>query len=164
MENIYDNADVLWNAKEEQIEVLDSNGNLLMDSYGIRDNKLLSTPDIIKAKNGEIGVWSGYIDSYNEKVMVISKGVNSKIDENEMIGIIRIIFSLQEVHKVLDSFAILILFVSLIVIVLGIIMSLIVAMDIVNPIKKITRVAKEMADGNLEIRSNFTDNIEIAQL
>ena len=53
-----------------------------MDSYGIRDNKLLSTPDIIKAKNGEIGVWSGYIDSYNEKVMVISKGVNSKIDEN----------------------------------------------------------------------------------
>ena len=37
-------------------------------------------------------------------------------------------------------------------------------MDIVNPIKKITRVAKEMADGNLEIRSNFTDNIEIAQL
>lgn len=164
MENIYDNADVLWNAKEEQIEVLDSNGNLLMDSYGIRDNKLLSTPDIIKAKNGEIGVWSGYIDSYNEKVMVISKGVNSKIDENEMIGIIRIIFSLQEVHKVLDSFAILILFVSLIVIVLGIIMSLIVAMDIVNPIKKITRVAKEMADGNLEIRSNFTDNIEITQL
>ena len=164
MENIYDNADVLWNAKEEQIEVLDSNGNLLMDSYGIRDNKLLSTPDIIKAKNGEIGVWSGYIDSYNEKVMVISKGVNSKIDENEMIGIIRIIFSLQEVHKVLDSFAILILFVSFIVIVLGIIMSLIVAMDIVNPIKKITRVAKEMADGNLEIRSNFTDNIEIAQL
>lgn len=82
MENIYDNADVLWNAKEEQIEVLDSNGNLLMDSYGIRDNKLLSTPDIIKAKNGEIGVWSGYIDYYNEKVMVISKGVNSKIDEN----------------------------------------------------------------------------------
>ena len=70
--------------------------------------------------------------------MVISKGVNSKIDENEMIGIIRIIFSLQEVHKVLDSFAILILFVSFIVIVLGIIMSLIVAMDIVNPIKKIT--------------------------
>lgn len=164
MENIYDNVDVLWNVKEEQIEVLDSNGNLLMDSYGIRDNKLLSTPDIIKAKNGGIGVWSGYIDSYNEKVMVISKGINSKVDESDMIGIIRIIFSLKDVHKVLDSFTILILFVSLIAIIIGIIMSLIVAKGIVSPIKNITKVAKEMADGNLEIKSSFTDNIEIAQL
>lgn len=43
-------------------------------------------------------------------------------------------------------------------------MSLIIAKDIVYPIKKITAVAKEMAKGNLNIRSDVADNIEIAQL
>ena len=43
-------------------------------------------------------------------------------------------------------------------------MSLIIAKDIVSPIKKITAVAKEMAKGNLNIRSDVADNIEIAQL
>lgn len=164
MENIYDNVDIFWNTKEEQIEILDSDGNLLMDSYGIRDNQLLTTPDIAKAKSGSVGIWSGHIDWYNEKVMIISKSINSKIDEDEMIGIVRIIFPLNEVNKILDSFSVLILFVSVVVILLGGIMSLIIARDIVKPIKKITKVAKEMADGNLDIRSNITDNIEISQL
>ena len=43
-------------------------------------------------------------------------------------------------------------------------MSLIIAKDIVSPIKKITAVAREMAKGNLNIRSDVADNIEIAQL
>lgn len=164
MENIYDNVDVFWNTNEGQVEILDPDGELLMDSYGIRDNELLSTPDISKAKNGGIGVWTGKVNSYNEKVMIISKGINSKVDENEMIGIVRIIFPLGEVHKIVDSFSILFLFISIIVIALGIIMSLIIARDIVNPIKKITMVAKEMAKGNLDIRSDVADNIEIEQL
>ena len=164
IENIYENIDVFWNTNKEQVEILDPNGNLLMDSYGIRDSELLSTPDITKAKSGEVGVWTGNVRSYNEKIMIVSKAINSKIDPNETIGIVRIIFSLKEVHKIIDSFSKLFLVISIIVIVLGIIMSLIIAKDIVSPIKKITAVAKEMAKGNLNIRSDIADNIEIAQL
>ena len=164
MENIYENVDVFLNTNDEQIEILDSDGNLLMDSYGVRDTELLSTPDIAKAKAGEVGVWTGKVNCYNDKVMIVSKAITSKIDINERIGIVRIIFSLEEVHKIIDSFSILFLAISVIVGMLGIIMSLIIARDIVYPIKKITEVAKEMAKGNLNIRSNITDNIEIAQL
>lgn len=164
MENIYDNVDVFWNDKQGQIEILDESGNLLMDSYGIRDSEVLSTPDILKSRNGETGVWTGKIGYYDDKVMIVSKGINSKINPNEMIGIIRIIFPLKEVHKIIDSFSALFLVISIIVIFLGVIMSLIIARDIVSPIKKITVVAKEMAKGNLSIRSYINDNIEIAQL
>ena len=164
IDNIYENMDVFWNTNQEQIEILDPNGKLLMDSYGIRDSYLLTTPDIQKAKEGEVGVWTGDVSSYNDKIMVVSKAIKSKLDPNETIGIVRIIFSLKEVHKVIDSFSVLFLFISIIVIVLGIIMSLIIAKDIVSPIKKITDVAREMAKGNLNIRSDVTDNIEIAQL
>ncbi len=164
MENIYDNVDVFWNMKQGQVEILDPSGELLMDSYGIRDSEILSTPDISKAKNGEVGVWIGKVDRYNDKVMIVSKEITSKINQNDMIGIVRIIFSLEEVHKIIDIFSVLFLFISIIVIALGIIMSLIIAKDIVSPIKKITAVAKEMAKGNLNIRSDVADNIEIAQL
>lgn len=164
IDNIYENMDVFWNTNQEQVEILDPNGKLLMDSYGIRDSYLLTTTDIQKAKEGEVGVWTGDVSSYNDKIMVVSKAIKSKLDPNETIGIVRIIFSLKEVHKVIDSFSVLFLFISIIVIVLGIIMSLIIAKDIVSPIKKITDVAREMAKGNLNIRSDVTDNIEIAQL
>lgn len=164
MENIYDNVDVFLNTKDEQVEILDSNGNLLMDSYGVRDSELLNTPDIEKAKAGEIGVWTGRIDYYNDRVMIVSKAITSKRDPSDMIGIVRIIFSLKEVHKIINYFSILFLLISIIVIVLGTIMSLIIAKDIVEPIKEITVVAKEMAKGNLNIKSNVEDNIEIAQL
>ena len=156
--------DVFWSTNEEQVEILDSDGKLLMDSYGVRDPEILSTPDITKAKAGEIGVWTGNVSNYNEKIMIVSKAINSKIDPNETIGIVRIIFSLKEVQKLINSFSKLFLIISIIVIALGIIMSLIIAKDIVSPIKKITAVAREMAKGNLNIRSDVADNIEIAQL
>ncbi|MDO5779170.1 MAG: HAMP domain-containing sensor histidine kinase [Clostridium sp.] len=164
IDNIYENMDVFWSTNEEQVEILDSDGKLLMDSYGVRDPEILSTPDITKAKAGEIGVWTGNVSNYNEKIMIVSKAINSKIDPNETIGIVRIIFSLKEVQNLINSFSKLFLVISIIVIALGIIMSLIIAKGIVSPIKKITAVAKEMAKGNLNIRSDVADNIEIAQL
>lgn len=164
IDNIYENMDVFWSTNQEQVEILDSDGKLLMDSYGIRNPEILSTPDITKAKSGEVGVWTGNVSYYNEKIMIVSKSINSKINPNETIGIVRIIFSLKEVQKLINSFSKLFLVISIIVIALGIIMSLIIAKDIVSPIKKITAVAREMAKGNLNIRSDVADNIEIAQL
>lgn len=164
IDNIYENMDVFWSTNQEQVEILDQDGKLLMDSYGVRDPEILSTPDITKAKAGEIGVWTGNVSNYNEKIMIVSKAINSKIDPNETIGIVRIIFSLKEVQNLINSFSKLFLVISIIVIALGIIMSLIIAKGIVSPIKKITAVAKEMAKGNLNIRSDVADNIEIAQL
>ena len=95
IDNIYENMDVFWNTNQEQVEILDPNGKLLMDSYGIRDSYLLTTPDIQKAKEGEVGVWTGDVSSYNDKIMVVSKAIKSKLDPNETIGIVRIIFSLK---------------------------------------------------------------------
>ena len=142
IDNIYENMDVFWSTNQEQVEILDPDGKLLMDSYGVRDPEILSTPDITKAKAGEIGVWTGNVSNYNEKIMIVSKAINSKIDPNETIGIVRIIFSLKEVQNLINSFSKLFLVISIIVIALGIIMSLIIAKGIVSPIKKITAVAQ----------------------
>ena len=53
---------------------------------------------------------------------------------------------------------------SVVVIILGVIISIIKAKDISDPIKKVTEIAEEMAKGNLDIRSSVNDNKEISKL
>ncbi|EKY28693.1 sensor histidine kinase [Clostridium celatum] len=164
IENVYDNIDAFWDNSKNQVEILDENGQLLMDSFGIRDEKILNTPDIAKAIKGETGVWTGSRGNNNEKIMIVSKAISSKLESQKIIGILRLIYPLNEVLKTIKYFTIFFLSISIGVIIIGIVMSLIIAKDIIKPIKKVTCIAKEMAEGNLNIRSDINDNIEISQL
>jgi signal transduction histidine kinase len=56
------------------------------------------------------------------------------------------------------------LIVSIIVLFIGVIISLVFARGIINPIKELTTVAETMASGNLEIRSINESNDEIGKL
>ena len=67
VENIYDNVDAFWNENNAQVEIFDSNGNLLMDSIGIKDDKLINAPDIYKALTGEPTRWIGKVDYYDKE-------------------------------------------------------------------------------------------------
>lgn len=160
-ENIFDNADAFWQNSEERIEILTMDGELIMDSEGIRDNSILKTPDIKKAMENNEGVWSGKVGYYKGNVMIVSKVIMS---DDVKIGIIRIIHSLEDVDNTLKSVVIIFCALSVVVIILGVIISIIKAKDISDPIKKVTEIAEEMAKGNLDIRSSVNDNKEISKL
>ena len=98
VENIYDNVDAFWNENNAQVEIFDSEGNLLMDSIGVKDNKLLVAPDIDKALGGEISRWIGKVDYYNKNVMALSYPIES---DGEIIGVIRFITSLEEIDGII---------------------------------------------------------------
>lgn len=161
IQNIYDNIDSFWNNINAQVEILDPNGNLLMDSIGIRDNKLLQTPDIAKAINGETARWVGKSDYYKGNIMIISHPI---IINGELNGIMRVISSLEDIDNTIQSFIILFLIISFIVILIGLILSILMAKSIVDPIKSITKVAKNMASGDLKVKSSVYNSEEITQL
>lgn len=161
IQNIYDNIDSFWNNINAQVEILDPNGNLLMDSIGIRDNKLLQTPDIAKAINGETARWVGKSDYYKGNIMIISHPI---IINGELNGIMRVISSLEDIDNTIQSFIILFLIISFIVILIGLILSILMAKSIVDPIKSITKVAKKMASGDLKVKSSVYNSEEITQL
>ena len=148
IENIYDNVDAFWNENNAQIEIFNSNGKLLMDSIGVKNEQLLKAPDIERALKGEISRWIGRVDYYENKVMAVSYPL--KVD-NEIIGVIRFITSLKEVEDVIKNIMIIFLSISTIVLIIGIILSILLANNIINPIKYLENVAKEMASGNLNI-------------
>ena len=155
IENVYDNIDAFWDNSKNQVEILDENGQLLMDSFGIRDEKILNTPDIARAIKGETGVWTGSRGNNNEKIMIVSKAISSKLEPQKIIGILRLIYPLNEVLKTIKYFTIFFLSISIGVIIIGIVMSLIIAKDIIKPIKKVACIAKEIAEGNLKIILKF---------
>ena len=141
-ENIYDNIDGVWNQTDAQIQIYDTNGRLLMDSIGVDDsNKDYS--DVKKALSGEEYVrWIGTVDYYDKIVMSVSSPIEV---DHEIVGVFRFI-------------------ISILVFIIGIVLSILIARSIINPITELTKVANSMASGDMNIRSSINDNDEVGRL
>ncbi|MGL5354207.1 MAG: sensor histidine kinase [Clostridium sp.] len=161
MDNIYENLDSFWNQSSAQVEILDSDGNLIMDSIGVRDESILRTSDIEKALKGQSGRWVGNVNYYENKIMIVSQPI---MVDGEVLGIIRFITSLKDVDGTINTILIFFFTISVLVLAIGILFSIIIANGIINPIKSLTKVAEKMAGGNLKIRSSIEDNDEIGKL
>lgn len=161
IENVYDNVDAFWNENNAQVEIFDSNGKLLMDSIGIKDNKLINSPDIAKALEGNSSRWIGKVDYYDKNVMAVSYPLES---DGEIIGIIRFVTSLEEIDGIIRNIMLIFASISIGVLLLGVLLSIILANSIINPIKYLNQIAEKMGSGNLSVRSKIDSENEIGQL
>lgn len=159
-ENIYDNVDSFWNQTDAEVQIYDANGKLIMDSIGVNESRSNSS-DIQGALNGEISRWTGNVGYYNKKVMAVSAPITV---DNKTIGVLSYVISLDNVNKEIINMVIKFVVISVFVLGLGILMSSVLAKSIINPIKKVTDVANEMASGNLQVRSNIKDKDEVGKL
>lgn len=158
---VYDNIDAFWSGNNAQVEILDDKGKLLMDSLGVKDSKILNTPDIEKALKGQTSRWVGNVDYYSEKVMIVSSPI---ISNDTTIGVLRLIASLENVDSIISTLMVFFLTISIIVLVIAIALIIIMSNNIVEPINSLTKVAEKMAAGNLTIRSKTESNDEVDKL
>lgn len=159
-ENIYDNVDVFWNQTEAEVQVYNDKGKLIMDSIGVNTNSLRGE-DVESALKGKISRWTGIVDYYDYNVMAISAPIKSN---DEIVGVLRYIISLQEVDDEVYAITTTFIGISMVVLTVGIILSLIIAKSIINPITELTKVASKIAEGNLNIRTSVRRNDEIGKL
>lgn len=158
---IIDDIDVFWQYTAAQVQVLDSNGKLLMDSLGVVDNNVESMPDVKKALTGEKGLWVGKVDYYENPVMAVSMMIE---DQEINLGVIRFITSLKETNDTIKSNSYLLVGMGLVVIFISGIVSIFLANSIVKPLREVTTVAERMANGQLRARSNIKLRDEIGRL
>lgn len=159
---IIDDIDVFWQHTTAQVQILNPEGKLLMDSLGVSDQETSSLlPDVEKAINGEKGLWVGNVDYYNKAVMSVSIPIEN---QDKIIGIIRFVTSLEETKDIINTISILLIWMGLIVILISGIVSVFLANSIVKPLKEVTKVAEKMADGQLKVRSNIPVRDEIGKL
>ncbi|WMM26892.1 HAMP domain-containing sensor histidine kinase [Tissierella sp. MB52-C2] len=158
---VIDDVDVFWQHTNAEVQILDPEGRLLMDSLGVINDDSNLYPDIKAAINGEKGIWTGKVNYYNNTVMSVSTAIK---EQDRVIGIIRFITSLKETDDTIRSVSFLILSMGLVVVFISGLVSVFLANSIVKPLKEVTDVAEKMADGQLKVRSQVKLQDEIGKL
>ena len=157
-ENVLYNVDVFWKQTDAQVEIVDKNGNIIMDSIGVIPPADAPRDDIIAALKGESGKWIGEQD--NEQVMAIAYPLRAN---GKIIGALRFITALRAVNADIRGLLIFIAIgVAVLVIVGGI--SIFLANTIVIPLREVTETALTLAQGNFYARSKKRRANEIGKL
>lgn len=159
-ENILNNSDAFWNGTQAQVEIINTNGNVIMDSIGIiPDDKNMS--DVTKALKGDTGSNIWWADYAKGNVMSVSCPLKS---QNKVVGVLRFITSLSNIDNDIKKFAYIFSMIGICV-ALGLgAVAIILSNTIIGPLKEVTSVAEKMAAGNLKIRSNKSFDDEIGKL
>ncbi|MGM0396559.1 MAG: sensor histidine kinase [Bacillota bacterium] len=158
---LIEDTDIFWQHTAAQVQILDLEGTILMDSLGINYTDRIDTPDIQQALNEGRGVWSGNVPYDEEPVMAVAMPIKS---EGESIGIIRFISSMEETNNIITQISQVLILIGLIVIAISGFLSVFLANSIIRPLKEVTEVAEKMADGQFKVRSEVKVNDEIGRL
>lgn len=158
---VADDIDLFWRYTDAQVQILSLDGELLMDSLGTGVDDEIDTSDILKAKDGEKGIWIGNVDYADHSVMAVSLPLEN---QDETIGIIRFITSLEEVNNVINRITLLLIIMGVAVIVISGIVSWALANSIVKPLVELTNVAEKFADGEYRVKSELELDDEIGRL
>lgn len=158
---ILDDIDLFWKYTKAQVQILNMDGELLMDSLGVSYDGKIETSDVISAQKLEKGTWKGNVEYSDEPVMAISIPL---INNSEPKGIIRFISSLEETNSRIKSINFVLNAMGLVVIILSGIVSLFLANSIVKPLIEVTEVAEKLADGQYKVRSTVELEDEIGRL
>lgn len=159
--NIIDNADVFWKQTNAEVQIVKSTGEVVLDSEGLEYRDLLQSDDFKAALKGKKGVWIGRTDNRGEHILAVSYPLKSDTEE---VGVLRFITSLDEIDKIILNISLIFVCIGVFVILVAIVISLILAHSIVQPLKSVMKAAELIATGNLEIRVNKNRNDEIGKL
>lgn len=159
--NVLDNVDVFWKQTTAQVQIVNLEGKILLDSIGVLEKDYVDSSDFKKAVKGEKGTWIGKVDYDNASILAVSYPLKS---DNNIVGVMRFITSLREVDREVGKIVALFLGIGAVVVFAVVAVSLFMADSIVEPIKDVTRTAQKMASGNFTVRSNKYLDDEIGKL
>lgn len=159
---IIDDVDLFWRQTTAQVQILDEEGKVLMDSIGAAHSiDYINTKDVTNALDGNKSTWIGKVEYDTEPVIAISSPLKSN---GKVVGVLRFVSSLRETNKIIMDIYKVLALIGFTVIVISGIFSIFLANTIVQPLKEVTKVAERMANGELKIRSRKRYNDEIGKL
>ncbi|WP_407307756.1 ATP-binding protein [Desulfosporosinus sp. SB140] len=158
-ENVLYNVDAFWNQSNAEVEIVDKEGNIVMDSLGVIPMEDPAINDVKDALNGKMGKWVGILK--DQKVMAVAYPLKSN---NDIVGALRFITSLKFVDQDIQNTAYIFISIGLLVILVVGLISVFLANTIIVPLKEVTKTAEEMAAGNFQSRSKKTHEDEIGKL
>lgn len=158
-DNILYNVDAFWNQSNAEVEIVDREGKIIMDSLGTIPAEGSPADDIRDALNDNMGEWVGRLNG--QKVMAVAYPLKS---DGQIVGALRLIASTNAIDRdILDTMKILIAIGVFVVLTVGL-LSIFLANTILVPLREVTAVAESMAAGNYQIKSRKKQDDEIGKL
>lgn len=162
-ENVLNDVDTFWKTTSAQVQIVDLNGIVTMDSVPNENKDVSAMKDVQQALSGNIGTWVGKVDYTDDKVMAVSCPLKSR-SENETVAVLRFIASLEDINREVGRITKIFIFIGIAVILICGLLSVLLANSIVEPLKEITNVAEKMSMGDYEIKSIKKNDDEIGRL
>lgn len=159
---VIDDVDVFWQQTKAQVQIIDLDKNVLMDSIGVRYEKnKIDLPDVKKALEGKKASWTGNVSYSSEPVMSVAYPL--RID-GEVIGVLRFVTSLEQTDEIISNISKILILLGVVVVAISGLLSIFLANTISKPLEEIIGVAEKMADGQLKVRSTKRFDDEIGKL
>ncbi|HHV65178.1 MAG TPA: HAMP domain-containing histidine kinase [Peptococcaceae bacterium] len=158
-ENILYNVDAFWNQSNAEVQIINRDGRIVMDSLGTIPEGSEPANDIREALNDRMGEWVGKING--QKVMAVAYPLKAN---GQIVGALRFIASTEAIdHDIYSTAKIFIIIGLFVVLVVGL-LSIFLANTILIPLKEVTSVAESMAAGNFQIKCQKKRDDEIGKL
>ncbi|SHK13950.1 sensor histidine kinase [Desulforamulus aeronauticus] len=158
-DNILYNVDAFWNQSNAEVEIVDRDGKIVMDSLGMIPEQGEPMEDIQDALNDKMGEWVGKLNG--QKVMAVAYPLKS---EGQIVGALRFIASTDAIDQDIRDTAKIFIAIGLFVAVVVGLLSIFLANTILIPLREVTAVAESMAAGNFQIKSKKKRADEIGKL
>ncbi|MBU3187999.1 HAMP domain-containing histidine kinase [Clostridium bowmanii] len=160
-ENVANNVDVFYEKINAEVQIIDLDGFVIMDSLGVMPEKKLESNDFIEASAGKVGSIIDRQKYENEGVMTVAYPLiyNGKIN-----GVLRFITSLKKIDDDIYQLSRFFLITGGMVIIISGIVSIFISSIITSPIKKIMSGAEKMASGNFIEKIKVNSDDELGQL
>ncbi len=159
--NIQDNTDIFWKNTSAEVQIIDTSGEMLMDSIGNFIPGKVPGNDIEDALRGEMGTYTGKDVNTKEKIMCVSYPLKSS---DKIEGVLRFVTSLSEVDKVITKITLILILIGITVIIISSVVGIFLSNTIVKPLDGLTDMARKIASGRFNERIVNKRNDEIGQL
>lgn len=143
-----------------RVQIIDLEGNVLIDNYGLKVNKKVNSKDVdLAIETGERAFTStteGDEDIYSLSIPLKEYSYTK--------GVIRYTVSLEKAKDVINKFIVLCIVIGIVVLLIVTWLSSILSKSIVEPINDLKSVAEVMAGGNYKVRAKKSTDDELGEL
>ena len=146
-----------------EIHAIDRNGKVFVTSTGFAPNPAQEMKDYKQAleKSDNIGHWVGVLDT-GEQVMATTRIVRDS--GGSVIGAVRYIVSMEKVEEQLVRITFVLIGVGLIIMLFIVAVGLYFVRSIVSPVQAVTATARQIAQGDFDVRIKKNKDDEIGRL
>lgn len=160
-DNIAKDVDIFWKNTDAEVQIIDVDGNILMDSIGFLPKTPIDSKDFVSALSDELGYSVDLSPSKNDNLMSVAYPLKSG---NSIVGVIRFITSLKKVDATIEKISVYLFLLGLLLILISAIVSLFIANSITKPISVITKGAENLAHGDFSKKIKRMSEDELGKL